>query len=163
MLKIFKPFRYWLELYRELRIFYIFRKVALEHEEMLERDHELRVDWLGRIYGVINIPEEVAGAAQQIQEAYVLQAITNYGKVMLKIGLADVMYPEIERIPGAAAYLVILWPEYTALNIWSIIGNLIRTTFILSLFYLLVRLSVKYFEPIMGWFAHITTLLKSIL
>ena len=155
MLRIFTPFTYWYDLYLDLRTFYIFRKVALKYEEMLERDHKLRVDWLGRIYGVINIPEEVEGAAPQIQEAYALQAITEYGKVMIRIGLADAVYPEIEKIPNAAAYLVVLWPEYTALSVWRIIGNLIRTGLIGIAIYLLTKIAIRYADPVMttlqGW------------
>lgn len=150
--RLLRPFTYWRELYREIRIFTIFRRTALENRKMLEEKHTLRVDWLGRIYGVINIPEEVEGAAQQVQEAYVLQAITNYGKVMMQIGLADVQYPEIERIPGAAAYLVVLWPEYEALTFWRIIGNLIRTSFIIGVAYLLIRIGISNWEYLYGWF-----------
>jgi hypothetical protein len=71
---------------------------------------------------------------------------------MMQIGLADVQYPEIERIPGAAAYLVVLWPEYEALTFWTIIGNLIRTSFIIGVAYLLVRIGISNWEYLYGWF-----------
>lgn len=161
--KLLRPFTYWKELYREIRIFFIFRKVAFENKKMLENEHKLRVDWLGRIYGVINIPEEVEGAAQQIQEAYVLQAITNYGKVMLQIGLADVQYPEIDKIPGAAAYLVVLWPEYEALTFWRIIGNLIRTSIIVVLAYFLIRIGISNWEYLSQWFSMTYSSVKGLL
>ena len=122
-------FSYWLDLVREIRIWYIFRKTAYENVEMLNTDNSLRVDWLGRIYGVVNLPEEVQTAAQQVQEAYVLQNITTYGDVMTKIGLADIVYPE--RV-GAGSYLVVLWPVFEAFNIWSILGNIIRTGFFIA-------------------------------
>jgi hypothetical protein len=150
--RLTRTFTYWRELYRELRIFFIFRKTAYENQKMLEEKHKLRVDWLGRIYGVINIPEEVEGAAKQVQEAYVLEAITNYGKVMMEIGLADVQYPEIERIQGAAAYLVVLWPEYEALTFWRIIGNIIRTSIIFTLLYLLGKVIFKNWQYLYEWF-----------
>lgn len=140
--KLTKPFTYWRELYRELRIFMIFRRTAYEFEKELAEKHKLRVDWLGRIYGVINLPEEVITAAEQVQQAYVLQAITKYGNEMTRIGLSDVVYPEISRIDGAAAYLVVLWPEYEALTFWRIIGNIIRTSAILFGLYLLIRVAI---------------------
>jgi len=161
--RLLRPFTYWRELYREIRIFSIFRRTAFENRKMLESEHSLRVDFLGRIYGVINIPEEVEGAAKQVQEAYVLQSITNFGKVMLKIGLADIQYPEIEKIPGAAAYLVILWPEYEALTFWRIIGNLIRTSIILGIFYVLIKLIIKNREYLTEWVAVSFDSLSSIL
>lgn len=160
--KLLRPFTYWRELYREIRIFWIFRKTAYENEKMLEEKYKLRVDWLGRIYGVINIPEEVEGAAKQIQEAYVLQAITEYGKVMMEIRLADVMYPEIEKIPNAPAYLVILWPEYEALSFWRIIGNIIRTGIISTLIYFLVKLIIKHFDYLSQYAVSTFDALKSL-
>lgn len=141
--RLTRPFAYWRELYRELRIFFIFRRTAYESEKMLAEKHKLRVDWLGRIYGVINIPEEVEGAAEQVQQAYVLQSITKYGNEMTRIGLSDVVYPEISKIDGSPAYLVVLWPEYEALTFWRIIGNIIRTSAILFVLYLLVRICVS--------------------
>ena len=161
--RLLKPFTYWRELYTELRIFVIFRRTGIENRKMLDEKHQLRVDWLGRIYGVINIPEEVANAAEQVQQAYVLQAITKYGNVMTKIGLSDVVYPEISRIEGAAAYLVVLWPEYEALNFWSIIGNVIRTTAIGGLVYLLIRIIVANQTALLEWFSLTFDAIKSII
>ena len=57
--RIKAPFLYWAELYQEIRIWAVFRRAAFDNQKMLDTEHRLRVDWLGRIYGVINIPEEV--------------------------------------------------------------------------------------------------------
>ena len=115
---------------------------------MLNEEHTLRVDWIGRIYGVVNLPEEVQTAAGEVQQAYVLQQITKYGDVMLKIGLADVVYPEIEKVPGSTSYLVVLWPVFEDFNLWKILGNIIRTSVIGFGLYLLVRLVLNNWEYI---------------
>ena len=81
----------------------------------------------GRIYGVVNMPEEVVGAAPQVQQAYVLQQINKWGPLTIEMGLADIIYPEIERITGTASYLVIMWPQYDAFSFWPIIFNIFRT------------------------------------
>lgn len=134
-------FRYWGELASEIRIWWIFRSACREKENLQKlNDQDLRVDWLGRIYGVINMPEEVVGAAPQVQQAYVLQQINKWGPVTTEMGLSDVIYPEIERITGTNAYLVIMWPQYDALGIWYILGNLIKSTAVGFGLYLLGRL-----------------------
>ena len=82
------------------------------------------------------MPEEVLGAAPQVQQAYVLQQINKWGPVTTELGLSDIIYPEIQRIPGTSAYLVIMWPQYDVLGIWSIIFNIFRTTAVaLGLFF----------------------------
>jgi hypothetical protein len=135
-------FTYWIDLFREIRIWFIFRKVALENTEILNKEHSLRVDWIGRIYGIINLPEEVQGAAAEVQQAYVLQQITKFGKVMTKLRLSDIVYPELEKVPNTSSYLIVLWPVFEDFNVWKIIGNLIRTTLVVSVIYILVGLSV---------------------
>lgn len=135
--------KFWPELWKEFRVWWIFKKTANENLESLNKDHKLRVDWLGRIYGVINLPEEVQGAANEIQQAYVLQQISKFGDKMLKMGLADVVYPEIQKIKGSAGYLVILWPVFDTLALVGIIKGLFMNSIFGGLIYLLIRLATK--------------------
>lgn len=132
-------FSYWAELVSEIRIWWIFRKTARENTEKLN-ENDLRVDWLGRIYGVVNMPEEVVTAAPQVQQAYVLQQINKWGPLTLEMGLADIIYPEINRIPGTPAYLVVMWPQYDALGLWYILGNILRSAVVGFGLFLLARL-----------------------
>ena len=133
-------FSYWSELVSEIRIWWIFRSAA-RNKENLEKINQadLRVDWLGRIYGVVNMPEEVVTAAPQVQQAYVLQQINKWGPLTLEMGLADIIYPEINRIPGTSAYLVVMWPQYDALGLWFILGNIIKSAAVGFGLYLLAR------------------------
>lgn len=134
-------FTYWSELVSEIRIWWIFRSTARQKENIEKlNETDLRVDWLGRIYGVINMPEEVVGAAPQVQQAYVLQQINKWGPLTTEMGLADIIYPEISRIPGTSAYLVVMWPQYDSLGVWYILGNLIKTTVVGFVLFLLGRL-----------------------
>ena len=135
--------KFWPELWKEFRVWWIFKKTANEYQESLNKEHNLRVDWLGRIYGVVNLPEEVQGASAEIQQAYVLQQISKYGDKMLKIGLADVVYPEIQKIKGSAGYLVILWSVFDTLQLIGIIKGLFKNTIFIGLIYLLIRLATK--------------------
>lgn len=148
MSRLLGPFTYWVDLYREIRIWWIFRKTAIDNTEMLNKEHTLRVDWIGRIYGIINLPEEVQTAAGEIQQSYVLQQITKYGDVMTKIGLADVVYPEIEKVSGSTSYLIVLWPVFEDFNLWKILGNIIRTSIIGFGLYFLVKLAINNWEYI---------------
>jgi len=131
-------FSFWSELASEIRIWWIFRKAAKENTQKLN-DGDLRVDWLGRIYGVVNMPEEVVTAAPQVQQAYVLQQINKWGPLTLEMGLADIIYPEINRIPNTNAYLVVMWPQYDTLGFWYILGNLFKSAIVAFGLFLLAR------------------------
>lgn len=131
-MKWFKnTFSYWGELVSEIRIWWIFRSTSRKPDNIKKlNDNELRVDWLGRIYGVVNMPDEVVGAAPQVQQAYVLQQISKWGPLTTEMGLADIIFPEIDRVAGTNSYLVIMWPQYDALGLWYILGNIIKTTIV---------------------------------
>lgn len=115
-------------LYVELRTWYRVRKVALEYEDQLS-SMGFRVDWIGRIYTVINLPEEVITAAPQIQEGYVLMKLRDYDRLFLQLGLAGDVFPEMERITeeGVDAFLLILSPEQDYFKFWPLVGFIIKT------------------------------------
>ena len=48
-------------LYNEIKIWVKIRKIAQENKNKL-LENGFRVDWVGRIYTVINLPEEVVSA-----------------------------------------------------------------------------------------------------
>jgi len=144
-------FLYWGDLYAEIRTWYIFMRTSKDNVDKLNKENQLRVDWIGRVYGVVNLPEEVQGAAQQVQEAYVLQKITDYGNVMLEIGLADVVYPEISRV-SQSSYLVVLWPVFESFNIFKIIGNLIKTSLFIFTVIVLIAAMLNHKEYMIEWF-----------
>ena len=146
---------FWVELYKELRIWYIFKKTANQYQDNLNREHDLRVDWLGRIYGIINLPEEVQTASGEIQQAYVLQRITKYGQTMLNMGIGDIVFPEIQKIKNSVSYLVILWPAFDTLQIIEVIKGLFKTAFIGTVIYLVIRLVTNNSESLLtawNWF-----------
>ena len=132
-------FIYWREFARDVRIWWIFRRTANQYQDQLNKDFQLRVDWLGRIYGIVNLPEEVQGASGEIQQAYVLNKISTYGNFMLQIGLADMVYPQIQKVPQSASYLVILWPVFDELSLLPVLGNIVKTTFVGGLLFLVYK------------------------
>ena len=118
--------------YNEARTWWKVRQAALEYRSQLE-SVGFRVDWIGRIYTVINLPEEVLTAAPQIQEGYVLMKLRDYDRIFLQLGLAGDVFPEMERIEeeGAAAFLLVLTPEREYLRLWPAIKFLIGSGLLL--------------------------------
>ena len=128
--------------YKEGIIWYKVRKIALAFADKLE-SAGFRVDWIGRIYTVINLPEEVITAAPQIQEGYVLMKLRDYDKIFLHLGLAGDIYPEMERIneDGVAAFLLVLTPERDYLRVWPALKFLVKT-FLLVLIIRIIGVAV---------------------
>jgi hypothetical protein len=99
--------------------------------------YEMRMDKLGRIYTVINVPENIlntTSAEGDIVWPWVLAELRKVDDLMMKMLLNDVIYPDVSLIPGTAAYLVVLTPQSESLSLWNIllwILNLVMWTGIL--------------------------------
>jgi len=120
---------YIIKLFREINLWRKVRKVAKENEEKL-KENGFRVDWVGRIYTVINLPEEVITQPYS-EEGYVLMKLREYDKFFLDMGIADVVAPEMIRLVDALAYLLVLSPDRDYAKLWPLIKSVLRTLGIL--------------------------------
>ena len=85
----------------------------------------LRVDWIGRIYGVMEIKEEFANQPEMVQQSIVFQQLSPINELLMKYGLSDLSYPDIRKIQGTNQFLVILYPENDYFNLTSFIRNVL--------------------------------------
>lgn len=115
---------YWSEFFVDLRIWWRYRSIAIKAEDELIKSN-LRVDWLGRIYTVVNMPEEVINNQEMVQQGWVISQLGSFNEVLMKIGLSDYAFPDIVKIPDSNSYLIILYPDIDTLNPWRMILNAI--------------------------------------
>ena len=114
-------------LYNEIKIWVKIRKIAQENKnKLLEKG--FRVDWVGRIYTVINLPEEVVSAPIS-QEGYVLMQLREHDKLFLDLGIADYVSPEFNPIPNTDSFLLVLSADREYLKTWPIILRVIYILF----------------------------------
>ena len=115
-------FSYWQEFFMDFNIWRKYRNAVRGDEEFL-RKSGMRVDWLGRVYTVINMPEEVINNQEMVQQGWVLQQLKPFNEILMKVGVADFAYPEITKVPNANSYLIVMYPEIDALNPWRMLWN----------------------------------------
>jgi hypothetical protein len=138
---------YFYTLYKELRIWRKFYKIAKQSEGYLN-ENGLRVDRIGRIYTVVNVPEEVATNNQYVKEAWVLQQLRPYNEILLKVGLADYAVPELRNIsiPNTNAFLILLYPELNNISVWKLLWNIVKVVGIIWLIQILYNVIVSNFD-----------------
>jgi len=122
---------YWREFFIDFSIWRKFRKAVRGDEEFL-LENGMRVDWLGRVYTVINMPEEVINNQEMVQQGWVLQQLKPFNEILMKVGVADYAYPEISKVPSANSYLIVMYPDIDALNPWRMLWNFTITGLIIS-------------------------------
>ena len=138
---LYQPFSYWYNFILEFRIWFIFQTTTKRNRKKLE-EQDLRVDWIGRVYGVVNMPDEVLGAAEEIQQAFVLKQLGQFGGILNELKLSNVVYPQMQEIKGSGAYLVIFWPVLDRLNVFAIIGSILYTLIYAFIVYLIARIFI---------------------
>ena len=79
--------------------------------------YELRTDRIGRIYTVINIPEELYPyEKRQMVWPWMLEQLRELDDLLMELRLNDLVYPEVTPIDGSPAYLVVLSPSTDSLS-----------------------------------------------
>ena len=140
---------------QEIRIWLKVRKVANENRNLL-KEKGFRIDWIGRIYTVVNIPDEIFTSAMT-NESYVYMKLQEFSPVFLEIGIADYVSPEVEEIEGAGAFLLIISPNRNYFRLWEFIKFSIKTLFvflIIRILYIILTL-----DPVMNFFTRIFNLI----
>jgi len=127
------------KLYKEIRIWQKIRRVAIAEKKSLN-EKGFRVDWIGRIYTVINLPEEVATAPIS-QEGYVLMKLREHDQYLLQLGIADYVSPEFNKIDNSDSFLLVLSADREYFKLWPFIVSMVKTAgviFILRILYLIL-------------------------
>ena len=113
------------KLYKELNIWRKIRKIAKAEEKALNKKG-FRVDWVGRIYTVINLPEEVATAPIS-QEGYVLMKLREHDQFLLQLGIADYVSPEFSKIEDTDSFLLVLSADRDYFKLWPFLVSMFKT------------------------------------
>ena len=130
---------FWPRFFGEMRTSWKFYRAARSIETDLEKEG-LRVDWIGRIYTVLNLKDEALHQPDLIQQSMIFQELKPVSDLLMKYGLSNEAYPTIEKI-SQKSYLVVLYPDndyfvrvrfLSNLTFLAILGGLVwfGTTFI---------------------------------
>ena len=126
-------------LLNELQTWNKIRKIAKTAKPQL-KEKGFRVDWIGRIYTVINLPEEVVSAPIS-QEGYVLMQLRKHDQFLLELGIADYVSPEFNPIPNTNSFLLVLSADREFFKLWPFLKSATKTLCLI----LLLRLAYVLF------------------
>ncbi len=111
-------------LIRQIKTWRAINKILKEPEVKLNVEEAgFRIDWVGRLYTVIHLPEEVVNQHERIQQAYVLNELRQFDALFLRLGFADAVAPEFKQIDNEN-YLLIICPDYDTFAWYKVLGFL---------------------------------------
>lgn len=130
-------------LIREIKIWNIVKKTVNENKDKLN-ELGFDVDWIGRVYTVIDIPDDLNNLPQKsINETierniavdmYIKEQLGPLSNLLNELRLSElIMYPEYyEQFDGTNSVLVVLSPDRKYTTFWKLLGLLFATGLVVA-------------------------------
>ena len=125
VLEFLKYYFFEISTYRDLR------KIIRKHQDTADwKRYNLRVDWVGRIYTVVNpnYPTDT-GDSEQILDIKYAEKIKEVNDYLFALGLAFFYSLETQKIPGSQSVLVVWSPIHQYFTVWNTIKLVLGTLF----------------------------------
>jgi hypothetical protein len=118
---------------RDIKNYFFLRRIIKREmvNSPLWSKNNLRVDWIGRIYTVVNLPPEVTMAPdlpKELWPAYLIDQSKGLNEYLTSLNLHEVIIPEYKEIPDSTSYLLIYYPYFRNLTKWWVISRTIFWT-----------------------------------
>lgn len=106
----------------------------------------LRVDWIGRVYTVVNIKKEDYNDIEEIKMIRFVEAIEPISDYLMLVNLSEILAPVRVDIPGTYSILLKLVPRMVYLNVRNIFSFLLKLGFVgLVLYIISLYVNFAYF------------------
>jgi len=124
---------------------------ALKEPEVIQGlksyKYELRVDKIGRIYTVINLPEELWELEKKdMVWPWMLDQLRELDELLMELRLNDLVYPDVSPYPGAPAYVIKLVSSRESLSIWKFLRWILNCGLVFLSIYIINAISDRIFS-----------------
>ncbi len=76
--------------FKRFRLFLHYRKLLKRNYDVLSHPkYNLRVDWVNRIYTVVNLPEDVKTYGTNLAQKYISEYINEVDKLFVNMGISE--------------------------------------------------------------------------
>lgn len=147
-MNIFNIWKWPSELIDDIQQWRIVRK-ALKEPDVIHSfsrfKYQLRYDRIGRIYTVINVPEELYPfEKREMIWPWMLEQLRDVDDLLMRVRLNELVFPEVTRLPDYPSYLVVLTPSTESFRLGKLLRWLFNVGCVYFLFYIINILVVKY-------------------
>lgn len=116
-------------LWYDIKGYFIVRSILKKQKKTVDfNKHGLRIDWVNRVYTVINPSEEDKGDSPEVLRIKAQNKMLPIHKHMDKIGLSEFVTVSVEQIPDAEdpsklsdSYLLVYYPIFRVLTIRKVV------------------------------------------
>lgn len=111
-----------IEGWREVSNWFFIRKVIRKNKDSEEwKEHDLRIGYVNQIYTVISLRKEDMGEEEMVQRMKVMERIEPMNNYLAGLNLAEVIYPDIIKLPDTRSWLIVYWPLRNYFSGWRLL------------------------------------------
>lgn len=115
-MKSVKETRFYLAAREVLNYFFIKRVARKTKKTSTWQSFGLRVDWVGRIYTVLNLRKDDVGDDDLVKKTKLLEMMSPINKYLKSLDLHEIMFPAIEQ-KSDRSYLIVYSPLFNHFTI----------------------------------------------
>jgi len=146
--RILKEISNWIFLVRQTRRYG-------KTDSWTKQKYPLRINWVGTIYTVVNLPPEVYNSEAMYEKAFIVEELKPLNSYLASLNLAEIIHLKVEKVDevNTEAYLVKYVPRFEELT-W---GWIIKWSSIIS-FLWFIQIKFDYISKIVSlynWIAGI--------
>jgi len=109
------------KIYRDIVNYFAIRKIVKRSSKSVDWEkHQLRVDWVYRIYTVVNPTKYEIGDDPIVLKQKMLEKTYPINAYIDKLGISDLVAASWEPIPNSNAYLLVYYPIFNYLTVWKV-------------------------------------------
>lgn len=151
MIEFLKSFVKIFGVIRDIRNYFFLRRVTKKElmNSPIWAKNNLRVDWIGRIYTVMNLPPEVTMAPdlpKELWPAYLIEQSKGLNEYLTSLNLHEIIIPEYKEIPGSNSYLLVYYPYFRDLTLWWFTSRIIFWTSVI-----IIESKTEWFSRSWSW------------
>lgn len=114
---------------KKIRLYLTYKRIIKKHKKTLaKKGYEIDVDYIGRMYTVVNLPQDVVDYGHDLAQSHIQKYIQKVDSLFFKIGLNEYVGIYDIRREGDLDYVVIFGFKF--LDMVRVINNLITFLFI---------------------------------
>jgi len=128
-------------IFKEIKNYFFLRRTIRLHTGSKKwKQFNLRKNWYGRVYTVISLREEDMGEEEVVRNWKAMEMMRPINEYLSSLGvsktnsmgLSELIFPSIEKIPNSRSYLVVYSPIFNALTFSWVLWRLILISSVIA-------------------------------
>lgn len=97
-----------MNIFKKFKLFFTYRKLVSKYKQELLVTHNLRMDYVYRLYTVLNLPDDVKSYGAKLGKVYIDEYIRKIDQSLVEYGLSELIgIRDLKKLEGDNVLIII--------------------------------------------------------